>query len=530
MSDNAPPDSVRTTGSNITDVDARPAAHLAAVLDLAVPSMALGDIETAPEDFLQCIDLFYGHFHPQLPFLAGKATLLKDSLGYPLLAWAVVAVAARVSLNPMVNGIRARLTWPIRRLAAQSIMTPRSLPAIQALLILCLWPMPYAAVIDDPSWTWSGIANQKALQLGLYRPLQRLVEYAKGDIQVAKSMQNIWMACVVVGQMHSTRHGIPSTIPLEHVNPQLPLPQGSQVLGAAVELARKDMVISSLLSDHDGASIPPTRTPALRALAVELEDLDAKIQPHQSPLLDRILSTIKLRLYSFVFRQGRGNAKSHCDPADVTMYISKAYAVATHHITTSLDDDVQNWTFIDLQSFIMALFTVLDISRRHRTFVNPQQVSEMFQRGSEMLRSCSVIDGDHFYRVCEIINYLSAKPPPGGESDQPLDPDTMTTTIRPEAGIGVAYDIVKEAQKRYRRNVRFPEEFPDLSTDPAAMDTKGDGTEGNAPGLGVASGEMEGSSVGDGSADFEWMRDDFLSQSMFPAEVNFASWSGWERV
>jgi hypothetical protein len=104
----------------------------------------------------------------------------------------------------MVNGIRARLTWPVRRLAAQSVMTPRSLPAIQALLILCLWPMPYAATIDDPSWTWSGMANQKALQLGLYRPFQRLVEYAKGDLQVANSMQNVWMACVVVGQMYTS--------------------------------------------------------------------------------------------------------------------------------------------------------------------------------------------------------------------------------------------------------------------------------------------------------------------------------------
>ncbi|KAK4452231.1 hypothetical protein QBC34DRAFT_294192 [Podospora aff. communis PSN243] len=520
----------------VGDCDSRSAAHLAAVLDVTVPSMALGDIEIAPEDFLQCIDLFYTHFHPQLPFLSGKSAVIKDSLACPLLAWAVVVVAARVSPNPMVNSIRARLTWPVRRLAALSIMTPRSLPTIQALLILCLWPMPYAAIIDDPSWIWSGIANQKALQLGLYRPLQRLIEYAKGDLQVAKSMQSIWMACVVVGQMHSTRHGIPSTIPLEHVNPQFPLPQGTQILGAAVELARKDMVISSLLAQRDGTSIPPARTPALRALAVELEDLEAKVQPYQSPMLDRILSTIKLRLYSFVFRRSiepatpadraRSGLKSNSDQADLTMYVSKAYAVATNLITTSLDDDVQRWTFIDLQSFIMALFTVLDISRRHRNFVNVQHASEMFQRASELLKSCSVIDGDHFYRVCEIINYLSSKPPPGGESDQPLDPDAMATAIRPEAGIGVAYDMVKEAKKRYRRSVRFPEEFPDLSADPAPMD-RGDGSTGG--GLGVGAGG-EGSSVGDGSgsADYEWMRDDFLSQSMFPADLNFPSWSGWQ--
>jgi hypothetical protein len=297
------------------------------------------------------------------------------------------------------------------------------------------------------------------------------------------------------------------------------------------------MVISSLLAQRDGTSIPPARTPALRALAVELEDLEAKVQLYQSPMLDRIISTIKLRLYSFVFRRSiepgtptdraPDGSGSNSDQADLAMYISKAYTVATHLITTSLDDEVQRWTFIDLQSFIMALFTVLDISRRHRNFVNVQQISEMFQRASELLKSCSVIDGDHFYRVCEIINYLSSKPPPGGESDQPLDPDVMATAIRPEAGIGVAYDIVKEAKKRYRRNVRFPEEFPDLSADHAPMDTGGS----KASGLGVGGGgDMEGSSVGDGSgsADYEWMKEDFLIQSMFPAEINFPSWSGWQ--
>jgi hypothetical protein len=145
---------------------------------------------------------FYMHFHPQLPFLPGKRALLQNSLGCPLLAWALVAVATRVSLDQNLINIRARLTWPVRRLATQSILVPRSLPTIQALLILCLWPMPYAATIDDPSWVLSGIATQKALQLSMYRPFGTLMEHAKGDFQIAKSMQNIWLTCLVVGQMY----------------------------------------------------------------------------------------------------------------------------------------------------------------------------------------------------------------------------------------------------------------------------------------------------------------------------------------
>lgn len=122
-----------------------------------------------------------------------------DSINCPLLAWALVAVAARVS--PNLSGIHARLTWPVRRLASESILDPRSLPTIQALLILCLWPMPYAALIDDPSWNFSGIAIYKALRLGLHRPLDRLIQQTNGDGHMARAMYKTWLVCFLVGQM-----------------------------------------------------------------------------------------------------------------------------------------------------------------------------------------------------------------------------------------------------------------------------------------------------------------------------------------
>ena len=330
----------------------------------------------------------------------------------------------------------------------------------------------------------------------------------------------------------SIRHGIPSTIPIEHVDPHLQVSQGgshvSQVLITAIELTRKDMVISSLLSQRDGTNSSLGCPPALRALGIELEQLDANVQQFHSPLLRRMLCTTKIRLYSFALRPSSidhdgpqlppaGTRSSQAEPADLAIYISKAYTIATHIITTSLDDheNIQKWSFIDLQSFIMALFTVLQISRRNRNLCDILQVSDMMQRASTLLKSCSIIDGDHFYRVCEIIDYLSAKAPVGDESrDQPVDAETMVSTIRPGAGIGVAYDMVKEAKKRYRRSVRFPEEFPDL------------GSVGTSTGSGSGV-EMEtgSSSAGDGAGDQQWMLEDPMMQSF---DFNFAGWAGWD--
>jgi hypothetical protein len=61
--------------------------------------------------------------------------------------------------------------------------------------------MPYASLIDDPSWMFSGIATQKALQLGLSRPFAALMQQTKGDEKAARSLRCTWIACFIVGQM-----------------------------------------------------------------------------------------------------------------------------------------------------------------------------------------------------------------------------------------------------------------------------------------------------------------------------------------
>jgi len=143
---------------------------------------------------------FFTQFHPQLPFFHNKTALVQDCVTCPLLYWAVVAVGSRTS--PALQSVRRRLVWPVRRLAAESALQPRPLAIIQALLILCLWPMPFAALIDDPSWSFSGLATHKALLLGLHRPFDELVRQANGDKELAKVMQFTWTTCCIVAQMY----------------------------------------------------------------------------------------------------------------------------------------------------------------------------------------------------------------------------------------------------------------------------------------------------------------------------------------
>ena len=112
--------------------------------------------------------VYYNHFHDRLPFLGDKEQLARANQPCPLQYWAVVSVACR-SLTRH-REMYVKLAWPIRRLALET--TFKNLPSlhvIQGLLLLCIWPLSFAAMLDDPSWALCGIARQKADHIGLLR-------------------------------------------------------------------------------------------------------------------------------------------------------------------------------------------------------------------------------------------------------------------------------------------------------------------------------------------------------------------------
>lgn len=126
---------------------------------------------------------------------------MSDCVSCPLLFWAVVAVAAR--LQEKHRPLYLSLPWPIRRLAMeQSITVLPTVPVIQGLLLLCLWPLPYGAMIDDPGAVYSGIATQKAMQIGLHRP-QRPSDFIWGlkpEPDVVGTRERTWGVCFIVNK------------------------------------------------------------------------------------------------------------------------------------------------------------------------------------------------------------------------------------------------------------------------------------------------------------------------------------------
>ena len=114
----------------------------------------------------------------------------------------VMAVGSKNS--PTYSHLYLQLQDPVTRLAADHARpASRSIYFVQALLLLSVWPFPFNAVNEEPSWLHCGLATHMAMLLGLHRPLHpfRLLNAAGAEIGDLPMRTRTWLACFIVDQM-----------------------------------------------------------------------------------------------------------------------------------------------------------------------------------------------------------------------------------------------------------------------------------------------------------------------------------------
>lgn len=112
---------------------------------------------------------YYMNCHVRFPLLQDPSACIKSFDTCPLLFWAVMAVASKRSHK--YSYLHEQLRDPVTRLAAEHTKpTNRLIAFVQALLLLCVWPFPYAQLRENPAWLYCGLATHMAMLLGLHRP------------------------------------------------------------------------------------------------------------------------------------------------------------------------------------------------------------------------------------------------------------------------------------------------------------------------------------------------------------------------
>ena len=144
---------------------------------------------------------YYAHFHESLPILPHLADFMSCADHSPLLFWTVMAIPLRTKVER--RSCYFRLAHLVHGLVSEAVYPAKQdLSTVQALLLLCCWPLPYGSTKDDPSHTYAALAAQIALKHGLHRP-HHTAEFghsASLDDRDVALRRRIWIACFVLNQ------------------------------------------------------------------------------------------------------------------------------------------------------------------------------------------------------------------------------------------------------------------------------------------------------------------------------------------
>lgn len=145
---------------------------------------------------LDSFSLHYFYHIPILDLQKPVESLLNDS---KLLFWTVAIIAARD--HPTRQTYFSLLEKPFLRLLSEQLFRSiRSIYTIQALLLLCTWPLPVTTQPEDPSWEYCGMAVAAATKMNLCKADTRKLP----EVSVSSSTDDTtlrlktWLGCFLV--------------------------------------------------------------------------------------------------------------------------------------------------------------------------------------------------------------------------------------------------------------------------------------------------------------------------------------------
>lgn len=367
-----------------TTMDPLPSPHA------NIDEFVLGDIRLPITKADELHDTFVTKYLPYFPIMtSNSATELYGQS--QLLFWTVMLTA---SLSDPEPTLYTQLASLIKQLAIETcwIRTPRSTHISQALLILCIWPLPNQKVLDDCSYRFVGLARTLSYQLGLHRG-EFIYEFTRTQTSMPdaeKWRTRTWLGIFFADLCWSSILGLPPTsqpdyltekakasVNVEDDNKKVNGIEKSQVedpstMESSNGIKRDDAnthsrnitlpsrfkalilltdfqgklskIMGSSVTSPDGMMEPSYRADALAVLEKELEDLNVKNNFETDDVVNIYYLYVKLTIYCFAFLPGT-------PIQDQLNYVNDAYVAATK-IVTLLTKLLKHQQLVELPIYI----------------------------------------------------------------------------------------------------------------------------------------------------------------------------------
>ncbi|KAL2866068.1 Zn(II)2Cys6 transcription factor [Aspergillus lucknowensis] len=177
----------------------------------------LDSVSLHAQEAEELFKIFFANYHPIVPFLDETCQPAGSHRSCPFLFWSIVSVAARrYDADPT---LLSRLTSPLDALLQASVLGAiKSLPQIQAVVLLGYWPLSTHRFWMNNALLYCNTALTSAMQLDLHRPgcgqeysfFQRLY-----PAQSSMGERNrTWIATVLLSFSVTRGLGLPPVIPV----------------------------------------------------------------------------------------------------------------------------------------------------------------------------------------------------------------------------------------------------------------------------------------------------------------------------
>jgi hypothetical protein len=255
---NSPEDlKVIQDNSNQTILDDRLVATKPSTLQ--VRPATLGPCEFSVEEIHERFDLFYIYFHGFLPILNLPIPLGALQEYSPFLFWTIITISCRYKRLPEqhIECYEREYT----SLAQKGGMTsPITLHTIQALLLICTWPVTAKYQLSDPSYLYCSAAIGGAGFLNLNRPAGKYLyqgsQVSEADLQnMSRTWLGLFCVCSSLEVWYGTpkffRHSLDVTTLETHIE-RANMPQGLIAETAIIAVIAKHQSLVTPYTDIHG--------------------------------------------------------------------------------------------------------------------------------------------------------------------------------------------------------------------------------------------------------------------------------------
>ncbi|KAL2835560.1 hypothetical protein BJY01DRAFT_223419 [Aspergillus pseudoustus] len=362
---------------------------------------------------------YYTQYHAYCPILPETNDFVGYSRSSPLLFAAVMITALR--RIPEHRSMYLDLVAVAKQLISKCIWPENSdLQTIQALILLCHWPIPFDKN-QDPSHSFISQATVIGLRLGLHQDVYN-TDFSRGQ-NINEDQDHLrqctWVACMILNVSICAQMGVSPTVQFDRGLSQTILATNPVwlpgTLFSQLQIARHALSISSMAMDFVTGT-----SPLITHFETELRLLEAQFNSSRFVTEKLIVLGTKLMLYICAITASSNHPTTEntpsglLDPSPSPLLLCRAYFTATAIIETAASFETKRiWRYTPLRLHKIALnalcllFLVKCSSSAALDSIDRTSLDTAILQGRELFNDLSIVPDDFMARANTAFDRLT---------------------------------------------------------------------------------------------------------------------------